>query len=79
MPTKKKVEKKTAVTAKMLIGEVVNRYPEAAEIMMRSGMHCVGCCGAALETIEQGAIAHGLSKEQIKKMIAEINAVVAKR
>jgi hybrid cluster-associated redox disulfide protein len=75
---KKQTTKKGAITTKMRIGDVVNKYPESAEIMMRSGMHCIGCLMATQETIEQGAIAHGMSKEQISKMLKEMNAV-AKR
>ena len=43
--------------------------PELIEILLESGMHCIGCPMSIEETIEQGAIAHGLnSKELIKKL-----------
>ena len=63
----------------MLIGDVVGKYPETAEIMMKNGMHCVGCHVAAMETIEQGATAHGMTKKQIDKMVKEMNDTVSEK
>ena len=71
--------KKVVVSADMLIGDVAAKYPETVDIMMRWGMHCIGCSVAAMETLGQGATAHGLNKTQIKKMLAEMNSVVARR
>lgn len=65
------------IRKEMLIGEVVEKYPESAEIMMKSGMHCVGCHVAAMETIEQGAGAHGMSRKQIDTMVKEMNAAAS--
>ncbi|MEM7819990.1 MAG: DUF1858 domain-containing protein [Candidatus Aenigmatarchaeota archaeon] len=76
----KKVKiKKALVTANMSIGDVISKYPESAEIMLKWGLHCIGCHVAAWESIEQGAAAHGLNKAQIAKMVAEINAAIVKR
>lgn len=66
------------VTRTMVLGDVVTQYPEAAFVMMHFGLHCVGCHVAAYETIEQGAMAHGLSDELIDKMVSDINELIAK-
>ena len=57
----------------MTIGEVVEKYPKAAEIMTRYGLHCVGCHVSPLETVKQGALGHGMPKEIFRKMMKEVN------
>ncbi len=64
------------ITKDMILGEVVSKYPEAAEAMLRRGLHCIGCSIAAFETIEQGASAHGMSEKELDKMVKEINDIV---
>jgi hybrid cluster-associated redox disulfide protein len=63
----------------MSIAEAVCKYPQTADIMMRYGMHCIGCQVAAMESISQGAAAHGLNKAQIAKMLKEMNAVAKRK
>ena len=67
---------KDKVTEDMTLGDVITRHPEAAEVMIRYGLHCVGCHVAAWETIEQGAKSHGMSEKDIEKMVREINQAV---
>ena len=64
-----------SVTKKMSIGEVVTKYPKSVEVMLKYGLHCVGCSVAAWESLEDGAKRHGLSDKDIDKMIAEINSI----
>lgn len=84
-PAKAKIVKKTAnpakqlVTKTMLIGEIASKYPQAVEIMFKSGMHCIGCGMTAYESLEQGCMAHGMSEEEIDKMVEDINKVVKKK
>jgi hybrid cluster-associated redox disulfide protein len=47
------------------IRELVERLPIAAEVMQAFGLGCSGCGVSAAETIEQGALAHGLRVEPI--------------
>ncbi|PIO06318.1 disulfide oxidoreductase [Candidatus Micrarchaeota archaeon CG08_land_8_20_14_0_20_59_11] len=57
----------------MTLGEIVSRFPRATEIMLKSGLHCAGCPGAMMETVEMGAVAHGMTKAQLEKMLKEMN------
>ena len=59
----KKTSKK--ITKKMTFSEVLQKYPESAEIFMNEGLHCIGCPSAGMETIERGCKAHGLKPEKI--------------
>jgi len=60
---------KTFVTKKMSFSELIEKYPKSVEVLMESGMHCIGCAASAFETIEQGAIIHGLNPDELVKKI----------
>ncbi|MCK5624847.1 DUF1858 domain-containing protein [Candidatus Pacearchaeota archaeon] len=61
------------ITNKTKINKLLEKNPEAAEILFEAGMGCVGCSMAMHETIEQGCLAHGMTKKQIEKLIKELN------
>ncbi len=61
------------ITGKTKIGALISKNPEAAETLFEAGMGCVGCSMAMNETIEQGCLAHGMTKKQIDKLIKELN------
>ena len=63
------------ITKDMTLGDVVAKYPETARVMMSYGLHCIGCHVAAWETIEQGAMGHGMSQEDLEKMMKDLNEV----
>jgi len=75
---KKTIKKKTEgkITKDMPIGEVVSKYPETADVFIKHGLHCIGCPIASLESIEQGAKAHGID---VKKLIDDLNKAVKKK
>lgn len=62
-----------AITKEMGIIEVVQKWPDTARILMESGMGCLGCAAAHFETIEQGALAHGID---VDALIEAMNKVV---
>ncbi len=66
------------ITKDMTIEEVLNKCPDAAEIMFNYGLHCIGCHVAASESLEDGAKAHGLKAKQIADMVREINKIANK-
>jgi hybrid cluster-associated redox disulfide protein len=71
---KKKAIKETKtqpITKDMPIGEVADKYPATIEVMFRHGMHCIGCHVAAFETVEQGAMAHGIDVDKFMKDLNE--------
>ncbi|MBS3163597.1 DUF1858 domain-containing protein [Candidatus Woesearchaeota archaeon] len=65
--------KQVKITKEMSIEDILNKCPDAAEVMFSGGLHCVGCHVAASESLEDGAKAHGLSDKQIADMVKEIN------
>jgi len=62
------------------IGETLenagNSVDEVAEILMSSGMGCIGCPMLQMETLEQGALAHGLTKKQIDEIVKKVNTIL---
>ena len=61
------------------IGEILQKHGEkAAEILMKAGMGCIGCPGAQMESLENGCKAHGLSDDDIKKIVKELQALEKK-
>lgn len=61
------------ITKEMHIGEVVEKYPQTAEVFLRHGLMCFGCAIAQFENVEQGAMAHGIN---VEALIKDLNAVV---
>lgn len=64
------------ITKEMNLGEVVFKYPEAAEVLTDYGLSCVGCFASSFDTIEQGAKIHQLSDEELDEMLERINEVI---
>lgn len=64
------------ITKDMPFSEILQKYPQAAPIMMKHGLHCIGCHAAAFETVEQGCTAHGMKEEDIEKLLKEMNEAV---
>ena len=62
------------VNGETLIGEIVTQYPEAIEILLSIGMHCLGCPASRNESLEEACMVHGIPAEQV---IDAINAKIA--
>jgi len=68
----KKIKQK--ITKNILILEMAERYPELVEVLVEKyGLHCLGCSLAAVETLEEGAMGHGMSKKEVEKMVQDLN------
>lgn len=63
-----------AVDKDMTIGQIVKDYPTTTEVFNRFGMGCLGCPATQYESLEQGAILHGIDVDQLVK---ELNDEVA--
>ncbi len=62
------MEKK--ITKDTIIAEVIQINPNAGEILMSYGMHCLGCAIAHGETVGQAAEVHGAD---LDAMLEELN------
>lgn len=61
------------ITKTMTLGEVIEKYPKSVDIFMKYGLHCIGCSVATWETLEQGAVAHGMDNKKIDSLLEELN------
>ncbi len=64
------------ITKEMTIEEVVTEFPETMMVFMRHGLHCVGCHVSAFESIEEGAMAHGIN---VDALVSDLNKVTSMR
>lgn len=60
---------KAAVTADMLIGEILRQYPDAADVLMECGMHCLGCPSSQMESLSDACMVHGLDVESVLERV----------
>ncbi|VVB79177.1 Uncharacterised protein [uncultured archaeon] len=67
------------ISKDMPIIEAIMANEKVAEVLFGLGFHCAGCGMAQYETLEQGCLAHGMSKGEVDKLIKEINGESKKK
>ena len=63
------------VTADMTIAQVLQRFPSTEETLIKYKLHCVGCEVASLETVKEGAEAHGV--KDLQALLNDLNTAAA--
>ena len=53
----------------MLIGQLLQIDPKIAAILMRAGMHCIGCPSSQMESLEEAAMVHGMDVDVLVQQI----------
>ena len=53
----------------MTIGELLEKAPEKAEILLEAGMHCLGCPASQAETIAEACDVLGIDVEELIKKL----------
>ena len=65
------------VTKDMTFGELLGAYyekcPQIVEVLMQAGMGCIGCPHSQMESIEDGAMRHGIDPDLL---VAKLNATI---
>jgi iron-sulfur cluster assembly accessory protein len=67
---------KTLISKDMLISDMIEKYPEAVDTLLSTGISCVGCEGSGVESIEQGLTGHGFSEKEVEDLIVKLNKAV---
>jgi hybrid cluster-associated redox disulfide protein len=62
----------------MTFADILHKYPQVEDVIMTSGLHCLGCSGAAFESVEVGCKMHGFDNAKIKKLVDEMNRKLKK-
>ncbi len=58
----------------MTIANIIDLVPEAADILAGFNLGCAGCTMGGFESLNQGAMVHGLSEDDIQKIIDQLNS-----
>ena len=65
------------LTKDMTFGELLSKYystcPKLVDDLMEAGMGCIGCPHSQMESIEEGAMGHGIDPELL---VANLNATL---
>ena len=63
------------ITKKTTMGEMLRYNRGIAQVLMESGMHCIGCPSSVHESLEEACLVHGIEVEEllanIKKFFEE--------
>ena len=73
---RKKSGKSEKINKTIPLMELMQKHPEAAEVLFSRGLGCIGCPAAMMETLEQGCLAHGIDPDEVVK---EINKKIKKK
>ncbi|MEK6840633.1 MAG: DUF1858 domain-containing protein [Nanoarchaeota archaeon] len=65
------------ITGQTLINHLISKHPETIEILMSYGLHCVNCHFSDLDTLGDGAMMHGISDDEVRLMIKDVNKIVS--
>ena len=60
-----------AITKNSIIGDVLDKHPETAELFFSIGMHCLGCPASRGETIEEACMVHGAGVDALVDSLNE--------
>lgn len=73
-------ENKKTIHQKMTIEEILSMFPHKAQRLAQeitdAGLHCIGCGAATWETLEAGMYGHGMSDDQINRLVDRLNALL---
>lgn len=65
-----------AINKEMNIGELLRVNENIAPILMKAGMHCLGCPASQMESLEQACAVHGIDCDTL---VSQINEFLAKQ
>ena len=53
------------ITKEMTMGELLSIDRGVAIVLMRAGMHCIGCPSSIGESLEEAAMVHGINPDEL--------------
>ena len=62
------------IDKRMLIGQLIQVDEIIPNILMRAGMHCLGCPASQAESLEEACMVHGIDCDTL---VSQINEVLA--
>jgi hybrid cluster-associated redox disulfide protein len=65
-------EKVMEISKEMTIGELLQKAPQAAPVLLGAGMHCLGCPASQGESIEEAAMVHGIDVDALMEQLSAL-------
>lgn len=66
------------ITKDTNLAQLTAKHPQAARVLNDEyGLHCIGCFASSFDTLEAGAKIHGMSEEEVEKMMERLNKVIS--
>lgn len=65
--------KKIKIDKDTNIAELIEADPEMNDVLYEYGLYCGNCYAAGYDTLEAGAMSHGLEDDEIEELIQELN------
>jgi hybrid cluster-associated redox disulfide protein len=59
------------VDSSMLISDILQKYPQAAALLMQCGMGCVSCPSSLMESLAEACMVHGLNTDEVVQYLNE--------
>ena len=57
------------ISKDMIIADLVKIDQNIVPILMRAGMHCLGCPSSQMESLEEAAMVHGMDADVLVQQI----------
>jgi hybrid cluster-associated redox disulfide protein len=67
---KKKIKKEDKIE------KTIKDFPQTIVVFYKFELFCVGCPSGKHESIEEGAMVHGKTDEEIKQLVEELNKII---
>ncbi len=55
----------TSITKDVIIADLLNENPEAADVLVSMGMHCISCPATQYESLEMACYVHMLDVDEV--------------
>jgi hybrid cluster-associated redox disulfide protein len=73
----KKKAAKITINPDISIADLAEQYPQVVDLLVYDyGFHCIGCFVAEFETLQEGAVVHGIQGDDFVKLLQQINDLV---
>lgn len=59
------------ITKNTTLGDILDNYKNAQEILTNFGMHCFSCPMSRMETVEEASAVHGIDPDFMVKKLKE--------
>jgi len=67
------MSEKKRIKGAMTVAEILELYPNTMEVFSDWGLGCAHCHIGEVESLEDGAFAHGFGEDEVEALLEELN------